>query len=169
MFIQQLDQFIRSKLIKGVWIVTLICLVIILPVASAASAQDLVWQGNLSGNKTTTFFAEPGTGKLLFYDVKNLSGTGAGITIDVNNNGAIDQLQVTFNGEIVEARFLYEGSTVASGKQNEITCCAPFGLTILDGKLTISIGESRYTVNNVSAFQGSLTTQLLTGEVEAYK
>jgi len=169
MMIQKLGQLVRKNIINSLWMTAMICLLTILPIANAGSGWNLVWQGNLAGDKTLTFFAEQGTGKLLFYDVKNLSTAGANINIAVERHNTGDQLQVIFNGDMVEAHFLNDGSSVASGKQSDITCCTPFGITIQNGKLTISIGEGNYTVENVSAFKGSLTTQLLTGGVEAYR
>jgi len=169
MMIQKLGQLVRENIINSLWMTAMICLLTIMPIANARSGWNLVWQGNLSGDKALTFFAEPGIGKLLFYDVKNLSSAGANINIAVEKNNTSDQLQVTFNGDMVEAHFLNDGSSVASGKQSDITCCTPFSVTIQDGKLTISIGEGNYTVDNVSAFKGNLTTQLLAGGVEAYR
>jgi|GEM_PF-3362518 len=169
MILQGIGHFTRTNIRNVLWITALICIFTALTVANAAPGSNLVWQGNLAGDKTITFFADQGTGKLLFYDVKNLSGAGSSIIIDVEKNNTLDQLQVTFNGEIAEARFVNDGSIVASAKQSDITCCTPLSVTILDEKLTITIGEGSYTVNNVSAFKGSLTTQLLTGGVEAYR
>lgn len=160
--------FARQGLMPAILLAACVWLLFLFPVAYAAPEPELTWQGDLSGDGELAFFAEQGTGKLILFDFAD-PPAGAAVVVNVVRNSATDQLQITFNEGLVEARFLSDNALVIRGKQSDINCCNPLSISIAEGKLNVVLGEDSRTMENVAAFQGSLTVQSVTGRAAAYR
>lgn len=154
--------------------VAALLLLIIIPITNAAPAAQLVSQFNLTSDKTATpvtytFFAEPASGTLKFHELFSPNGVEAHITIPVDSKEGPAEVQLKFDSQFVTAYFPQNGTIILQIDRKTLDCCSLYSFAIKDGQLTVAIGNKTNTVNNISAFTGSLVSQSVSGKAAVYK
>ncbi|MDR3589077.1 MAG: hypothetical protein P4N41_05390 [Negativicutes bacterium] len=142
--------------------------------AYAAPAEHLVQEFDLVADRyvnpmDASFFEEAGTGRLEFYNLKNLYGSGAQMIVYVNTEGGRDWLVFSFSGDMLEVKLQNRHFTLLVERVSAVTKTSPLTVKVRDGKLTVSIGAKARTVSEVNSFTGSLTTQSITGKYKVYQ
>lgn len=159
---------------RKIWILCLLNILLLLPVAQAAVVPQLVQQVDVTADKAVTpldysFFDEPAPGIVELTQVKNLWGAGAQMIFYLVTEDGSDWLMLKFGGGMVELSLQQRKLPLFSERVSAITAASPLRITVQDGKLTAAIGSRTRTVPNVSAFKGSLTTQSIEAKLTAYQ
>lgn len=154
--------------------VCFLCIFLAGQIADAAPVSVLVQEFDIVADKAVTpldysFFDEAGQGKLEFYDLKNLYGAGAKLFVYVTTDTGNDWLIFSFGGGMIESRLMNRQLSILTERFSAITKTTPMTLTILDGQLTVKIGQKSRTVKNVYGFTGTLTTQSISGKGKFYR
>ncbi len=154
--------------------VAALLLLIIIPITNAAPAVQLVSQFNLTSDKTATpinytFFAEPASGTLKFHELFSPMGVEAHISVPVESKEGPAEVQLKFNSQFVTAYFPQSGTIILQIDRKTLDCCSLYSFAIKDGQLTVAIGNKTNTVDNISAFTGSLVSQSVSGKAAVYK
>lgn len=143
-------------------------------VAAAAPTVQLVQEFDLVADKyvnpiDASFFEEAGPGRLEFYNLKNLYGSGAQLIVYVNTDSGKDWLTFSYSGDMIEVKLLNRHFSLLTTRAYAVTKTIPLTVVVQDGKLTVSVGSNSRTVKDVNSFTGSLTTQSIAGKVKVYQ
>jgi hypothetical protein len=164
----------KSMVKKFCWLLAAMPLLIIIPITSAAPSSQLVSEFKLKDDKSAnpvsyTFLAEPASGTLKFHEFYSPDGADAHITVYVQSNAGPTEVQLKFDRQFVTAYYPQNGNVILQVDKKTLNCCSLLTLAIGDGKLTVTIGTQSGTVDNITAFSGSLTSQSITSKATIYK
>lgn len=159
---------------KIFWAVLVLGIVLWGQAAQAAPVAQFIQQVDIVADKAVTpldysFYDEPGPGKVELYNIKNLWGAGAQMVFYLQTETGSEWLWLNFGGGMVELKLQNRNLPLFSERVSKISASTPLTITIQDGKLTASIGSRTRTVEEISAFKGSLTTQSIEATLKAYK
>lgn len=159
---------------KIFWAVLVLGIVLWGQDAQAAPVAQFIQQVDIVADKAVTpldysFYDEPGPGKVELYNIKNLWGAGAQMVFYLQTETGSEWLWLNFGGGMVELKLQNRNLPLFSERVSKISASTPLTITIQDGKLTASIGSRTRTVEEISAFKGSLTTQSIEATLKAYK
>lgn len=159
---------------KIFWAVLVLGIVLWGQDAQAAPVAQFIQQVDIVADKAVTpldysFYDEPGPGKVELYNIKNLWGAGAQMVFYLQTDTGSEWLWLNFGGGMVELKLQNRNLPLFSERVSKISASTPLTITIQDGKLTASIGSRTRTVEEISAFKGSLTTQSIEATLKAYK
>lgn len=121
-----------------------------------------------------SFFDSPAEGKLELYDLKNTWGAGAGMRIDINTDTGPDCLAIEVSGAYNGDNKKFHMLSVSLKNRDlalinaRITRGTPLIINIYNGKLTVSAGGTKRTVDNVESFAGKMMTQSISGKLRVY-
>lgn len=159
---------------KKVWILCLLGLLLLAPTARAALVPEFVQQVDVTADKAVTpldysFFDQPAPGRVELTHMKNLWGAGAQMIFYLVTEDGSDWLMLKFGGGMVTISLQNRKLPLFSEKMSAISTATPLVFTVQDGKLTAAVGKRTRTVDQVTAFKGSLTTQSIEATLKAYQ